>query len=341
MAHARRIVLMRAALLAGCLLVAREARAQVRFSYIGAGSTPQGDMMRGEGIALAGAGEFVRNNAVAESIHVDTWVRLQQYLAVTEHERSMRFEAQLKRRRENINLSLAAIRKRLRENPTESDLMTGDALNAMLEDLTSPNISPSDLMRSRVPLSVSFVHQVPFHFPTMGGTVSMRVLTVKEGWPLSLRGDAFARERRIYLAAVDRVLEEISQGKLMPGTVDRLHAAITGLQDQVDATIPKAELNTYVQARDFVKVLSEPAKLLQNQAVERMLAQLERYPGTTIAELLEFMAQNNIQFSPASVQTERELYRQLYPLLRQQREVMAARGNNNLNNEPAIDPGKQ
>jgi hypothetical protein len=314
-----------------------ETPAQAQLSFIGPGSTIGGDTLRGEGIFLAGAGMFNRDTAIAESIHVDSWIRFNQYWAVSQEEQRKRFHALLQRRKENVNLTLSEIQKRLRENPTESDLMTGDALNALLQDLTAPKISPSTLMHTRIPLSVQLVQRVPLQYPTLGGTISLRALTVTEGWPLALRGDEFALERKGYLREVDHVLEQITQGKLMPEAVKSLKQAIDWLQTKVDATIPQSDLKSYLQAKNFIKELSECARMLQSQVVEKVIARLERYPGTTVAELLEFMVENNLQFAPASeLGGEREVYRQLYPLLQKQKLLLD--GSSDM--EMAIDPAK-
>src|SRR4051812_26183984 len=66
----------------GFLALAAFATAEARgqFIFAGPGSTPQGDFLRGEGIALWGAGQFNLNTAQANSINTDTWIRFNDYL---------------------------------------------------------------------------------------------------------------------------------------------------------------------------------------------------------------------------------------------------------------------
>ena len=47
---------------------------------IGAGSTPQGDILRGEGIAAMGFGQFNLATAMATSINTDTAIRWNEYV---------------------------------------------------------------------------------------------------------------------------------------------------------------------------------------------------------------------------------------------------------------------
>ncbi len=46
-----------------------------RAQFIGAGSTPQGDYLRGAGIAAMGMGIYNEKTAIANSINLDTMIR--------------------------------------------------------------------------------------------------------------------------------------------------------------------------------------------------------------------------------------------------------------------------
>jgi hypothetical protein len=337
-----------AAVVVMALLASGQGRARAQFGFIGPGSTPQGDIMRGEGILYSGLGNFYNglgmfnlNSAMAESINVDTSMRLNEYIYQSRLEQIRRLNERVKARKENHLKQLAEIRKRLSESPNESDLMNGDALNILLEQLTDPRIPPSTLRYARVPLPGETIQMIPFQYATMGGVISMRQLTVRDGWPLALRGEDFALERRIYLRAVDRVLEEDLDGKLSLPAVNALQQAILGLQNKMEEKVPESDLEIYLQAKNFIKSLSESTRMLKSSVVERVLADIQKYPGTTVADLLEFMQRYNLQFSPATVPAERDLYRALYQLLVRQRTVLAMQGAAKAGEDPGapINPG--
>src|SRR4051794_37830942 len=101
-------------ILAALLLVAlaaAEAPAQLIIS--GPGSTAQGDILRGEGTFLIGAGLFNRNTAVANSINTDTAIKLNEYIwnvAKNENRENARHRAALiARKRENYEAILKRI----------------------------------------------------------------------------------------------------------------------------------------------------------------------------------------------------------------------------------------
>lgn len=298
------------------------AKAAAQFTFIGPGSTPQGDVLRGEGVALSGLGFFNLATAQANMINTQAWMTLNQYLYEARMEERKRFHALLMRRKENNNKSLAEIQKRLRESPTETDLRRGDALNVLLDDLTAPTIHPSTLRYAKVPLVGGTLQRIPLHLPTLGGVISMRQLTVDDDWPIPLRAEAFAVERRNYLKAVDRVLEQELDGRVSPDAVQAVRQAVDDLRDKMEQKISIHDRDAFLQSKNFIDALEKAARLLQQPAVDRLLAEMERYPGTTVGDLLEFMQRHNLQFSEAVSPADWTLYRELYEQLCMQRTAL-------------------
>src|SRR3954447_23032426 len=108
------------------MVPATGARAQ-RFGYgLGPGSTVQGDILRGEGVALYGAGYYNYSTAVATSINVDTTIRWNEYVAAVaknEQRENAQHRAEIiARNKENYQKIL----QRIRDSPEERDLERGD-----------------------------------------------------------------------------------------------------------------------------------------------------------------------------------------------------------------------
>jgi len=291
---------------------------------IGPGSTAPGDILRGEGIYLNGLGNYELNSARGRSIDNDTAIKWNQYVyeSIKEHNR-LAIE-HLAREKERKLEAYRDIRKRIRDNPTVVDLRQGDALNVVLEELSNPKISPSSFRSARVSLDGGTIQNIPFQYPRLNGVISMRTLAVRDGWPLPMRSETFARERKAYTKAVETVLEQDLEGKLMPESVKAVQATVEALKAKVDELIPKTDRNFYLESRNFVKALDDASRLLEFPIVGDVLGGMEKYSGTTVAELLEFMRRYNLRFSPANPNspTEMELYTKLYPLMRAQREQL-------------------
>ena len=70
---------------AGAAVLAGSA-AGARAQWIGPGSTPQGDYLRGAGIAAMGMGIYNEKTAIANSINLDTMIRWNEYMAAVANE---------------------------------------------------------------------------------------------------------------------------------------------------------------------------------------------------------------------------------------------------------------
>jgi len=56
-------------------------------------------------------------------------------------------------------------------------------------------------------------------------------------------------------------------------------------------------------------------KMLHSPRIDEILAELEKYDGTTIGDLLAFMQAFNLRFAPANSFRQRQIYLRLYPTL--------------------------
>ena len=127
-----------------------EARLQGDVLY--PGSTVQGDVLRGEGVAYEGAAVFYVYAATARSIDADTRMRFYEYDYRSYQECLRKRARRIASKAAGRNARLAEIQRRLRESPTEPDLASGDAPNVMLADLSDPVISPSLRDKAKVAL---------------------------------------------------------------------------------------------------------------------------------------------------------------------------------------------
>src|SRR5262249_29135480 len=157
----------RAFVVAGLLgIAAHEAHAQFfgRGFGIGPGSTPIGDILRGEGIAAWGMGLYNLNTAQAMSINVDTTIRWDEDGYDYVNRDMMNKAAHRAARIENNKRNYNEIMKRILEFPDLADLNKGDALNAVRDQLLDPRIPPSAYRFSEVTLPGETIRQIPFQY---------------------------------------------------------------------------------------------------------------------------------------------------------------------------------
>ncbi len=71
----------------------------------------------------------------------------------------------------------------------------------------------------------------------------------------------------------------------------------------------------YIAAHDTIKAMAGLSKMLYSPQVEEIIAELQKYRGTTLGDLLSFMQAFNLRFARANSFRQRQLYLKLYPML--------------------------
>jgi hypothetical protein len=313
-----RLTLAMSAILFG---LAGESRAQRGYGWggWGGGSTVQGDMARGAGYYAMGAGIYNQRTAIANSINTDTVIRWNQYLWLSQQEANRREYVRQAKRQARDSGSGEQIYKRLRDNPSASDIAKGDALNVILDQITDPKIHSSALRLATAPLGSRTVRDIPFSQASEAVVLSLHQLSAEDGWPLALRGEPFAPVREAYQKAMAKALEEDLNGQISPETLKSVNDAASRVRDALEAS-PPADRAQAVEARTYVKTLLGMARMIQYPDVEKVLAELEKMKQTSAGSLLGFMHTYNLRFGPATTPRQRTVYNELYPIMVSQRD---------------------
>ncbi len=146
------------------------------------GSTVEGDILRGQGQFLKGMAWYELNAARARELDAKTSRELDQWNREVYEAYQRELAASAARRRSVRNERLADAKRRLAEReqrlrtkPTLDDVQSGDALNALLLDLSDPSISESAWRYAKVPLPESLsIPRLIFQFAPRRGTRTPR-----------------------------------------------------------------------------------------------------------------------------------------------------------------------
>jgi hypothetical protein len=300
-------------ILAVLFVATRPAPAQVQF--IGPGSTPGGDMLRGGGVYLQGLGYYNYNTAVANSINVDTYIKLNEYvwscLKNENRENARKYAIYEAARKENYNKIL----ERIKNDPNLVDFQRGDAINALLDQLIDPkNIPPSTMRFSPVALNAEVVRSIPFFRADKAKTFSMRRLTSGGNWPIRLRDPGFTPLRKAYERAFEHALEQQLEGRTSTTAIRQVQLAIKELR----AHLTSSNDTLWTEAHLHLKNLEDGAEQLQIVEIERVIGALDNYDGATVEDLLKFMHDNKLRFGVPQPGAELELYRSLFASLKVQ-----------------------
>jgi len=319
-----------------------QARAQWGYGYYpygyggygwgGWGATPQGDIARGLAYFNMGAGIYNVDTAIACSIDLDTVIRWNQYVYLSQQEGTREYFARRNAAIAKGRNAYNALLKRIQENPIAHDIENGDALNAALDQLSDPRIHSSALRTADTPIAAKSIHEIPFRNASEGVTFSLSQLKASSQWPTVLLEPRFASERAEFETLVDEIRKENTEnGQISPGTLSKLRAVISRLKDKL-AALPLEDTAENQEALKFVKTATALTRLLEKPEIDEVLNELKKIEKTTVGNLLAFMQTFNLRFAPATTPRQRMVYNELYPILAQTRDriISEAKLDNNV-----------
>lgn len=285
--------------------------------YIGPGSTVQGDILRGEGVFLEGAGLYNYYSAVAGSIETDTWMRLNEYIYQSiQHENAEKARRTAERRSRHLK-NYNAILDRLRNNPNYNDVAKGEALNELLKDLEGPRLT-SSYRGNAFPIEGDILKRIPFVYGPANETIAMARIIPTRKWPIALRGPEFERERDAYKRALDHVLLLQIQGKTTRESLAELGGAVETLLQKLPQVIPAEKETLFLEAKNYLTELKRSQEMMKKKDIELIIGEIDRNHVTTVQQLVEFMRKYNLQFGVSRIGEERETYPKLYAALKAQ-----------------------
>ena len=306
------------------------------FNGLTPNSTPEGDAARIGAVAgllpaQAGAfpapvnalGAYNVMRAQADSIDLSTMIRWNEYLAATMGIENNLSVSAWRARRQHLKEMYNKRKQRIANSPEELDLLNGDALNALLEQLSNPKIHPSDLKKKGESIPGETIQRCVFRYPSLDLTISLGRLTLRDGWPLALCATAFADQRKAYHQALDIALEQNLAGKLTPESFRAVKEAVEALKAKLTKTIPASQKDDFVQAKTFLDDLDEAVDPLRHPVGEKVLAGVDRYAGTNVGEAVAFVQRHNLRFAPALTDCEGESYHLLYAAMLRLRDAIA------------------
>lgn len=299
----------------GLALSAKEAQAQFYYpGYYGPGWCAPGPYWWHSYGAYEWSVWGSYEGAVAESINVDTFIRLNQYLYLSGLEADQRHRQRLVYRQQRATAHDQSTYKQLSENPTSADIERGAALNAILDQVTNPQISHSAFHRAKDPISRELIAGIWFSHTPSSSTFNLGRLTTQDGWPIALRGKPFAAARQAYQATVQQAITEALAGTLSSETVQAVRAAADRLYTQFQQT-PPTDREEWSEAKAYLQTLLNISRGLNKPAVEKILTKVLPTPQVTVGDLLSFMHISHLRFGPALTPEQLAAYEELYTLI--------------------------
>jgi hypothetical protein len=290
------------------------------------GMSGLGDIYAGQGAFLQGAGEFLRNAAMAEEINSRSAMMANQYAFQAQREANLRYNASRVRKHQRLTAMRQGIQERLVFNPTERDINVGDALNAAAEPVKRHK--PFRLAPGQLDAAIPgrCLGDLTFVLAAENVRINPSGLWNADQWPMGLRDNLYAPERDAYETAIDRAVREIRRGGLTPETLRRVDTSVERLHKKLERT-PPVDFYDRDDANRHVTAMTATAQMLHSRRAGEILHDLEITPPRNLGTLIGFMEQHNVRFGPAQTASQRKAHQDVYPILAEalQRVLTASR----------------
>ena len=298
--------------------------------------TAESASLRGGGAYLNGLGWYNVNTAKANAINVDATIKWQRELRrFAEEKRGLdaRRLAGKAIRIEDVKRRQQAREQQLRTNPSGEDVVSGDALNVLLYDLTDPDFTTDKWLAKPVLLPDGMsVKDVTFQFMPVSvasdsskalskGVIALSRLDIEGKWTTAIGVDALKSERTSYEKAFAEVRDQVLAGMLTVDALLAMDRTLDSLRAKVQTAVPM-ERGFRVEATRYVDDLKKATRMFDASTVEyakEILLDTQDHDAKTVFELVRFMLKYRLQFaSTERSPSGRVLYTQLYELMSQQ-----------------------
>jgi hypothetical protein len=305
------------------MITSSPAHAQFGWGWGGWGgwevSSYEGDVARGAGYFNIGAGIYNQQTAVANSINADTLMRLNNYWYNSYLESMRMYHERVEYNIQKNKVSYEKIMDRLNNHPTARDVENGDALNAVLTELSDPRVSSSALKASRPVIEAQMIRDIPFKNNSEMVTIVLADIKKASKWPTVLDNDRFAEEKKIFEEVVDQARQEDEVGDISSQTMNKANALVDHLRAKLEQT-PLPEFRDQQEALKWLKTLAGLVRMLGMPDTKEAFDELKKVKSTSVGNLLAFMQTFNLRFGAATNPKEKMLYNKLYPVLDETRD---------------------
>jgi hypothetical protein len=294
----------------------------------GGGETVAGSNARGLGVLAAGAGVYNQQTAQANAINTQTAMQWNEYIWESQQLTNARYAERMAAQRAQVNTTASATQKRLRDNPTESDIMRGDALNVALDEITNPKVYVKALSGASTKFAGNMIRELPFQYASAALTTSFDDLT-QNGPPELLKSSEFDADRTALRELRPKLREQAESGeKIDPALIAQAKKLIKSMDATLKGNPDKFTRgsNDFRAADNFLKAAYGLVTMLESPAIDVLLSGVENRPNTTVGDLLGFMNAFNLRFGNAKTPAQRMAYSNLYPVLDSLRDQVAQAG---------------
>lgn len=289
-----------------------------------------GDYARGLGWWAAGQGVYNVDTAEANSINVNTMMRLNEYmyesLLIKDKQH---WEAEQKRIHDTRD-ALSGAQDRIRNNPTQNDVDSGDALNLAIGELSDPRYAYQvSKVADDVKIDSDVIRNIPFRDAVEAVTLGLDELTDADQ-PEIFLGPQFADDVKEYRKITDDLNKEVdADKKVKPETVRKMREVLNRVDQKLKGMKDLDDQKRF-DAERHLKTLLGLTYMLETPSLDVYLADVAKVDSVSLSKLLVFMQSFNLRFGVAQNPAQKEAYATLYPILVDTRKKLFGEGTGTL-----------
>jgi len=291
-------------------------------------STPMQGIGYGMGAMAMGAGQYNLDSSMARSMNVDTNLRISQAMWQQQHYLNWTNLLRRERTAQNTVKSVEGIKKRIHENPNESDIKSGEALNAILEDVTDPKkVHPSQMRLSRIPLDPDMVKNLPLFYASEAIAFTISGMVGEAEIPFLLKSKVYDKEREALSNAIKHAERVDLEGNLTPDDLKAVDKAVADLEAKFQDNA-KFDDTGYKEAKAAISAVKKLSKMLSKPNFEEILQALDQAKKNnvepTVTDLIGFMKHFNLRFGASKTAKQAQALQDLFPKMDQIRDEVLA-----------------
>ena len=266
--------------------------------YYGYGESPIGGYMRGTADIVSAQGKWMQSLQQASL----TKEQVRQAMLATrgksfdeyyyERKNTPTFESD----RESFNNQQVL---RSLNNPPESEITSGQALNDVLDDLVKMS-KQRELRAAAPPLDEDVLRRLNLTAGSGNGNAGLLKNDARLTWPLAIRDETYKTDRELVNSLAPEAVHQALNGRVDAGTLRELTAASQRLRQNLTANIRDMTANQYTEASRFLGYLDDAIRALGRPDAGDYFTRKYVAQGKDVAELVRNLAAKGLRFVPAT-----------------------------------------
>jgi hypothetical protein len=182
-----------------------------------------------------------------------------------------------------------------RSDLPDNQITSATALNILLTDLQS--LQTRGIQGPEVKIDQAILPSLNVVVNGSNGNIGVLKDEGRINWPVALSGTDFAVERQQIESSIPKAIDEAVNAEAVD--LHDLTGALASMRSRLAAKIKETPTPKYIRAKRFLNQLDDAVRLLRQPDAGNYFNQTYAAKGQTVAQLVQYMTRNGLQFAPA------------------------------------------